>query len=126
MLSFTPSQVWTFVIAVIGLTLTVINIIDKVSTMKKNAQAPMKDLEKRIATLELEMAQTQAKLLRGNDQFRKQKRINTMFERIQLAFVDFEVAYCNENGYKNVENLIKAKDLLEELLTDGQHKEDMD
>lgn len=111
---------WEHVLAIIGAVLTILNIWDKLTNMKKKADAPMEEVIKRLNIIEYKMQELEQKLKLGNDNFRRQKKINTMFERIQLAFVDFEVAYCNENGYKNIENLLKAKKLLEELLTDEE------
>ncbi len=121
-MTFTTGQIITIFIAFIGLILTVLNIIDKSIILKKNADAPFKELERRVTTLEIKLEEANQSLKKGNDIFRKQEKINTMFERIQLAFVDFEVAYCHSQGYTDTESLIKAKSLLEKLLTNDDEE----
>ena len=119
-MTFTASQIFAFVVAVIGLTLTILNIADRVSTMRKNANQPIKDLQEEVIALKVKVAEHEQKLRAGNDNFRSQKKINTLFERIQLAFVDFEVAYCQSTGYKDLDSLLKAKELLTQLLTNEE------
>ena len=44
-----------------------------------------------------------------------------------LSFVDFEIAYCHNTGYKDNEDLIKAKRLLQQYLAGrNDYDEDQD
>lgn len=116
-MTFTPGQIFAFVIAIIGLCLTLINIYDKVMTIKKNADAPIKELERKVAALEIKQQENELKFLRGNDQFRNQLEFNKMFMEVQLAFVDFEVAFCQHTNYTDTADLMKAKNNLQKALT---------
>lgn len=122
-MAFTTEQIIAAFIALIGFILTILNIVDKSIALKKNADAPFRELERRVTALEVKVEGNNQSLKKGNDNFRKQEKINTMFERIQLAFVDFEVAYCHSQGYTNTESLMKAKSLLEKLLTNDDDDE---
>lgn len=115
-MTFTTGQV----LVAIGAILTLLNIIDRVVTMKKNASQPFKELQGDVTELKVKVKEHEEKLKAGNDNFRNQKKINTLFERINLAFVDFEVAYCQSTGYKDIDSLLKAKDLLTQLLTNEE------
>lgn len=116
---FTAGQVFTFVIAIIGLVLTVLNIYDKVTNIKKAADAPIKELEQRVTTLEVKNAENENRLLKGNDQFRQQSEYNKMFMQVQLAFIDFELAFCQNTNYTKTENLEKAKKLIQDAMTNN-------
>lgn len=118
-MSFTPGQVFTFVIAVVGLVLTVLNIYDKISNIKKAADAPIKELEKRVDILEVKSIEYENSLLKGNDAFRNQAEYNKMFMQIMLAFIDFELAFCNHTNYADIEDLAKAKKLVQDLMTNS-------
>lgn len=116
-MTFTVGQVFAFVIAVVGLVLTILNIYDKVSTIKKNADAPFNELEKRVAELEVKQQQNEARLLKGDEHFQIQSIYNKMFMQIQLAFVDFELAFCQHTNYTDTADLEKAKDLIQDAMT---------
>lgn len=119
-MTLTAGQLGTAVIALIGLILTILNIVDRVATMRKNANAPFKELQDRVTVLEVKVLEQEGRLLKGNDAFRKQDKFNNMIERVILAFIDFEIAYCHNTGYTDMSNLMKAKNTLEELLTNDE------
>ncbi len=116
-MTFTTGQAFTFIVAIIGLGLTIINIYDKLTTIKKNADAPFKDLEKRVTALEVKQNENEDRFKRGNDHFRNQSEFNKMFMQVQLAFVDFEMAFCQHTNYTDTGDLIKAKNNLQTALT---------
>ena len=118
-MTFTFGQAFTFVIGIIGLLLTVLNIYDKLATIKKNANAPICNLEKRIDILEMKQAQNEARFARGDEHFDIQTMYNRMFMQIQLAFVDFELAFCQHTNYANTEDLERAKNLITEAMTNS-------
>lgn len=113
---FTPSQIWTFVIAAFGLALTVLNLIDKAVTMKKNADAPQKLIVERLNALEIEVKEIKASLLQGNDRFREQEDTNEVMQTCMLALIDFELAYCIHTDYGDTEDLQNAKNILRKHL----------
>lgn len=110
----TTSQIVMF----IGVILTVLNILDKVINLKKNADAPLKNLEERVSALEVKQKENEDRLKQGNDQFRKIYSFAKMFMQVQLAFVDFETAFCQHTNYTETTDLEKAKKTLQESLTD--------
>lgn len=122
-MTLTPGQLATAAIALIGLILTILNIIDRVATMRKNANAPFKELQERVTVLEVKVLDHDNRLLKGNDAFRKQDKFNNMLERVILAFIDFEIAYCHNTGYTDTANLMKAKSTLEKLLTNDEDED---
>lgn len=118
-MTFTAGQVFTFVIAVVGLVLTVLNIYDKVSTIKKNADAPINELEKRVTALEVKSQEQDKRLERGDDHFKIQAEYNKRFMKVQLAFIDFELAYCKNTNYADTDSIEDAKQLVQDALTES-------
>ena len=116
-MTFTTGEVFSFVVAIIGLGLTLINIYDKLTTIKKNANAPFKDLERRVTALEVKQTENETRFKHGNDHFRAQLEFNKMFMDVQLAFVDFEMAFCQHTNYTDTDDLKKAKRNLQRALT---------
>lgn len=75
-------------------------------------------LEKRVTALELKSKEQEESLRNGNDRFRKQRRTNAAFKAINMAFINFEIAFCQATNYANTDELKKAKSKLETLLTE--------
>lgn len=117
-MTFTAGQVFAFVIAVVGLILTVLNIYDKATAIKKAAGEPFDLLEKRVTALEVKQVENETRFHKGNDQFAALYEYTRMFMQVQLAFVDFEKAFCQHTNYTDTEDLDKAKQLLNDKLTD--------
>lgn len=105
-------------IAIIGVVLTLLNIIDKIINLKKNADAPIKELEKRIDYLEGKQKENEEKFQKGNDQFRRLYEFSKVFMQVNLAFIDFETAFCQHTNYTDTTDLEKARKTLQESLTD--------
>lgn len=106
-----------FVMA-IGVILTVLNIIDKIVNLKKNANAPIEDLKKRVDYLEGKQKENEDRFLKGNDQFRRLYDFTKIFIQVNLAFVDFETAFCQHTNYTDTTDLEKARKTLQESLAD--------
>lgn len=105
-------------IMIIGVVLTVLNILDKLINMKKNADAPMKELENRIIILEGKQKENEEKLRLGNDQFRRLYEFTKVFIQVNLAFVDFETAFCKHTNYTETADLERARKTLQDSLAD--------
>ena len=105
-------------IAAIGIILTLLNILDKVISLKKNADAPVKNLEARVTALETKQTENEDRFKQGNDQFRRLYGFTKMFMQVNLAFIDFESAFCQHTNYTETADLEKAKKTLQESLTD--------
>lgn len=106
-----------FVMA-IGVILTLLNILDRVINLKKNANAPIEDIKKRLDYLEGKQKENETRLLQGNDQFKRLYEFARMFIHVNLAFIDFETAFCQHTNYTNTANLEKARETLHESLAD--------
>lgn len=77
----------------------------------------VKELEKRIIALELGDAEIKKSLTVSHDKHREQKETNEMFITVVLAFIDFEIAFCQSTEYKQTDDLLKAKETLQKYLT---------
>lgn len=77
---------------------------------------PHNNLEERLAKVEIKVEEVQDSLKRGNDKFRDQKRMNEVLVSCMLAFIDFEIAFCQSSGYENSIDLMKAKQTLQGYL----------
>lgn len=85
-------------------------------TFKHFLNRPHDTLEGRVVALEVKVKEHDESLKQGNDNFRKQADFNEVFIRCMLAFVDFEIAYCQHTGYEYDEDVEKARDILQRYL----------
>ncbi len=74
---------------------------------------PHNSLEERVTKVEIKLDDIDESLKQGNDKFREQAEFNEVFIRCMLGFVTFETNYCLNTGYKQNEDLLKLKELLE-------------
>lgn len=51
------------------------------------------------------------------DKHREQEKTNAVFKHVFLLLANFEVAFCQETGYKYTADLVKAKEELENYLS---------
>ena len=77
---------------------------------------PHQNLEDRVSKVELKVEEVKDSLKQGNDRFRDQKTMNEVFVNCMLAFIDFEIAFCQSSGYENSKDLMKAKTILQDYL----------
>ena len=92
------------------------NICIMLYALKVFVTKPRTSLEERVTTLEVKQKETEQKLLAGNDNFRSQREMNEVFVNCMLAFIDFEIAFCQHSGYEHSADLIKAKSILQDYL----------
>lgn len=123
-MTFTLSDLFAYVIAIIGLILTVLNIIDKRNSLKKQASEPFEKLRSRVDAHDVEISDIKMALKQGNDRFREQEKhdkmqeeTNEVMQLCMLALIDFELSYCSHTDYPHTEDLEKAKDVLRKHLT---------
>lgn len=105
-------------VMVIGILLTILNIIDKIINLKKNANAPIEEVKKRLDYLEGKQKENEDRFLKGNDQFRRLYDFTRIFIQVNLAFVDFETAFCQHTNYTDTSDLEKARKTLQDSLSD--------
>ena len=82
-------------------------------------------LEKRVNEHEVKIKEIEQSLHHGNDKFKRQNKTNKAFITIMLAFVDFEISYCYNSGYDKNEDLLRAKKLLQDYLSDDENDEEI-
>lgn len=87
-MTFTLPQISAFVVAAIGVTLTVLNIIDKSTLMKERAAKPMKAVEDRLHDLEKWRVGVDLRLEEGNNRFKNITESNAVTQRALLALMD--------------------------------------
>ena len=121
-MTFTIGQIVAFIVGLLGLVLTVLNIIDRQNNMKQAAEKPFNDLKKRVDGHDIEINDIKQALKLGNDRFREQEETNATFKSVMLSFVNFEIAYCLHTNYPHTEELLQAKDELEYYLTGHKHE----
>ena len=80
-------------------------------------EARVQVVEKRADEHDLKFKELDNRLHEGNDNFREQKELNTVFINCMLAFIDFEIAFCAHTNYSDTEDLIRAKKSLQQYLS---------
>ena len=115
-IAFTPGQIAAFILALVGFILTLLNIVDKVTTLKAKNEEPIKVLSTKVDEHDVKLKEIETSLLQGNDRFREQDSTNEVMQTCMLALIDFELAYCIHTEYRDTEDLIKAKEALRKHL----------
>lgn len=76
----------------------------------------IKSLEKRVDVQEMVIKDMQKSLDSSHEKHREQKDTNEVFITSMLAFIDFEIAFCQHTGYEYTDDLLKAKQTLQKHL----------
>lgn len=109
-MSFTPSQIWAFVIALIGLSLTILNVIDKINLFIQRAQKPKEEQSKRIDNLESEVKDLKRYVSTDGDRIKELEQGNKVMLHSMSALLSHGI-----HG-NNVEEMTKAKEELDRYL----------
>ena len=86
------------------------------SKPQTNLQEKHFALEKRIDVMDMIIKDMQKSLDASHQKHREQHDINEVFITSMLAFIDFEIAFCQATKYENTTDLIKAKETLQRHL----------
>ena len=113
---FTTGQIVAFVIGLLGAILTILNIIDKVSTLKTKSNEPFTELVTKVDELVDKVKVLEVALLNSNKRLDKQDETNEILQTCVLVLVDYELGYCIRTGYDDTEDLMKAKSKLRDHL----------
>lgn len=81
----------SYIIAAIGLVLTILNIVDKFIIMKQRADKPQEELEKRVETLERWRELAIMRLDEGSKHFSRIDESTKITQRALLALMDNEL-----------------------------------
>lgn len=114
---FTTGQIIAFIVGFLGAILTVLNIIDKATTLKTKNNAPFEILSKKVDEHEIRLNKMESSLYLGNDRFREQEQTNEVLLRSLLALIEFEISYLLQEGKPISKDLEKAKDDLHDFLS---------
>lgn len=80
----------------------------------------VKQLKAEVIELELKVANDEKSIDASHIKHREQDKTNAMLFRVMLSFINFEIAYCYNTGYKDNADLMQAKKDLEKYLA-GDH-----
>ncbi|MBO7367772.1 MAG: hypothetical protein J6U24_04155 [Paludibacteraceae bacterium] len=76
----------------------------------------LKAIEKRIDAQDVVIEELKRSIDNSFQKHREQKDTNEMFITCMLAFIDYEIAFCQHTHYDYTEDLIKAKEALQKFL----------
>ena len=111
-MAYTAAEIWTFIIALIGLSLTVLNIVDKALVLRQKAKAPQDEMEKRLDDLEEWSKKVDARLDAGTAHFTRIDEGNKVTQKALLALIDDALS---DSG--NHDELKRARESLYEYLS---------
>lgn len=94
---FTPYEIWAFVISTIGLTLTILNIIDKWVTLRNKRKEPEVERDRRISELEKEVERIKTRLSDDGKAIEDLQSSNGLLVKGMLALLDIQ-AKSNESA----------------------------
>lgn len=109
------------------------NVVVLLYALYKFLGKPHNSLEERVKANEKKLVEHDGKfkeidksLKSGNDKFRDQEKTNSVFKRVMLLFANFEIAFCQHTNYEFTEDLMEAKDELQDYLTDRKNNREED
>lgn len=76
----------------------------------------LKVLEKRMDAIDIFLKDIQKSLDSSHNKHREQNDMNEMFITCMLAFIDFEIAFCQHTSYDETDDLFRAKETLQKYL----------
>ncbi len=110
----------TAILPYLQIILTSCNIIVFVTIFVRFINKPHTTLESRVTALEVKQKEIEDSLKQGNDRFRNEASTIEVMQICMLALIDFELSFCAHNNYTHTEDLLKAKNLLQEHLARGK------
>ena len=109
------------------------NVVVLLYALYKFLGRPHDSLEERVKANEKKLVEHDGKfkeidasLKSGNDKFREQEKTNSVFKRVMLLFANFEIAFCQHTNYEFTEDLVEAKDELQDYLTNRKINKEED
>ena len=111
---------FTAILPYLQIILTSCNIIVFGTIFVRFINKPHDTIEKRVTALEVKQKEIEDSLKQGNDRFRTEASTIEVMQICMLALIDFELTFCAHNNYTHTEDLLKAKNLLQEHLARGK------
>lgn len=96
--------------------LQIANVVVLGYALYKFMNKPRNTLEEKVKEHEIKIREIEESLKQGNDRFRNEASTIEVIQMCMLALLDFELSYCSHTNYEHTEDLIKAKNLLQEHL----------
>jgi len=87
---FTAYEIWAFVISTIGLTLTILNIMDKWATIRQRTKAPEVERDRRISELEKTVEHIKVRLSGDGKAIEDLQSSNGLLLKGMLALLDIQ------------------------------------
>lgn len=101
---------------VLKVLLQIANVVILGYALYKFMNKPRNTLEEKVKEHDVKIKEIEEALKQGNDRFRNDATTIEVIQMCMLALLDFELSYCAHNDYEHTEDLIKAKNLLQEHL----------
>ena len=101
---------------VLKVLLQIANIVILGYALYKFLNKPRNTLEEKVKEHDVKIKEIEDSLKQGNDRFRNEANTIEVMQICMLALIDFELAYCAHTDYKYTEDLLKAKNILQEHL----------
>lgn len=76
----------------------------------------VKSIKEKQVAQEVEIKEVKKSIDASFEKHREQEKTNAVFKRVFMLLANFEVAFCMQTGYEHTEDLVKAKDELDEYL----------
>ena len=76
----------------------------------------VKQIKEHQVEQDLTIKEIQKSLDASFDKHREQEKTNNVFKRVFMLLANFEVAFCLHTGYEHTEELVKAKEELDQYL----------
>lgn len=114
MIAFSVPEIFAGVVAIVGLLLTVMNIVDKAATIREKAAEPEAKQNERIASLETKVKELEGRLDKNNDRLHSQETCN----KIILQSLSALLAHGIDGN--NTQKLQKAEDDLNAYLIERE------
>ena len=90
MVQFTAHEVWAFVIASIGMILTLLNIVDKWATIRQRKKEPEDEQNRRISELEKEVGKIKTRLSNDRKMIDDLQNTNALLVKGVLALLEIQ------------------------------------
>lgn len=101
---------------VLKVLLQVANIAILGYALYKFLNKPRNTLEEKVKEHDVKIKEIEDSLKQGNDRFRNEANTIEVIQICMLALIDFELTFCAHSDYKCTEDLLKAKNILQEHL----------
>jgi hypothetical protein len=125
---FSAYEIWACILAIIGLILTILNIIDKWATLRQRNKAPDYERDRRIGELEKEVARINVKLNSDRRIIEDLQSTNALLVKGILALLEIQEHSDASNTEqirdikKEMQHFLITKGLIYEVKSEGEEE----